>query len=93
MTHLEPLGHIWSMEYLRHVWSPWSHLEPLGHNGKFDSSVDNISTYLTRLQLYSMANQVKGDLRAAALLRCIGGKTYRVLNDMFAMTLAATKFV
>ena len=49
-------------------------MEPLGDISEFDSSVENIPTYLNRLQLYFTANQVAGDLQAAALFNYIGGK-------------------
>ena len=61
-------------------------LVPLGHIGEFDSTVENMSTYLERLQLYFMANQVERDLQAATLLGYVGGKTYRVLKNLLAPT-------
>ena len=55
-------------------------LEPIERISKFDYYVENVSTYLEQLQQYFMAYQVEGGFQAAALLSCIGGKTYGILK-------------
>ena len=52
--------------------SPLPLTRVLGTIGKFDSTVEHISTYLERLQLYFDANKVKDDCKVPVLLTVIG---------------------
>ena len=48
----------------------------LGHLDEFKSGIENITTYLERVDLFFAANEVPDDNKVAVLLSCISPKTY-----------------
>ena len=64
--------------------SPLPLTRVLGTIGKFDSTVEHISTYLERLQLYFDANKVKDGCKVPILLTVIGARTYDMLLSILA---------
>ena len=63
----------------------------LGRLREFDPKVDNICTYLERLELYFKVNAVEADRQVLVLLTVIGAKAYDTLRSLFAPTLPRTK--
>ena len=47
----------------------------VGHIEEFRPDVEHITTYLERIELYFIANDIADAKKAAVLLTCIGGKT------------------
>ena len=54
---------------------------------EFDPKVNNISTYLERLQLYFNLNCVKDKNKVAILLTVIGMRAYNTLRSLLALPL------
>ena len=63
----------------------------VGHIEEFHPDVDHITTYLERMELYFTANDIADPKKAAALLTCIGGKTYRIVKSLLAPNLPISK--
>ena len=63
----------------------------LGRLKEFDPKVENISTYLERVELYFDANAVNQDRQAAVMLIVIGSQTYDILRSLLAPTLPKDK--
>ena len=63
----------------------------LGRLREFDPKVDNICTYLERLELYFEVNAVEADRQVSVLLTVIGAKAYDTLRSLFAPTLPREK--
>ena len=63
----------------------------LGRLQEFDPRVDNMSTYLERLELYFDANAVEASRKVTVLLTVIGSKTYDTLWSLLAPTLLRDK--
>ena len=54
---------------------------------EFDPGVDNMSTYLERLELYFEANAVEASQKVSVFLTVIGAKAYDTLRSLLAPTL------
>ena len=54
----------------------------IGQIGEFDASVEEWPTYVERLELYCLANEIKGEKKKACLLTQMGAKTYRLLQSL-----------
>ena len=52
----------------------------VGHIEEFRLDVEYITTYIERMELYFIANDIADAKKAAVLLTCIGGKTYRIVK-------------
>lgn len=63
----------------------------LGRLQEFDPRVDNMSTYLERLELYFDANAVEASRKVSVLLTIIGAKAYDTLRSLLAPTLPRDK--
>ena len=62
----------------------------LGSLGEFNPKMENISSYLERLQLYFEANTVEEDRKVAVFLTVVGARTYKTLRSLLAPTLPAS---
>ena len=60
----------------------------LGHIEEFSPQIDNIITYLERMEVFFMANDAK---QPAVLLSCIGSKTYSIVKNLLAPALLSSK--
>ena len=58
---------------------------------EFDPQVENIATYLEKLQLYFDANRVEEGKKVAVLLTVIGAKAYGIIRSLLALTLLKDK--
>ena len=56
----------------------------LGRIDEFDPQREEIATYLERLQLYLIANEVAEDQQVAVLLVVVGSKVYDTLRSLVA---------
>ena len=56
----------------------------LGQMDCFDSTVEDWSTYVKRLEQYCVANDVKDEKKVAVLLSFVGAKTYNLLRSLTA---------
>ena len=63
----------------------------LGRLQEFDPRVDNMSTYLEKLELYFDANAVEASRKVAVLLTMIGAKAYDTLRSLLALALPRDK--
>lgn len=63
----------------------------LGRLEEFDSTQEDISTYLERLQLYFDANGIAEDKKVSVLLTVMGPKTYGTLRSLLAPSLPKDK--
>ena len=63
----------------------------VGHIEEFNPDKEQISTYLERLELFFVANEVVDEKQVATLLSVIGGKTYALLRDLLAPDKPASK--
>ncbi len=63
----------------------------LGQLREFDPEVDNICTYLERMELYFDVNAVETRRQVPVLLTVIGAKAYETLRSLFAPTLPREK--
>ena len=63
----------------------------VGHIEAFNSDNERITTYLERVELFFVANEVKEDKQVATLLSVIGSKTYALLSDLLAPIKPADK--
>ena len=63
----------------------------MGRIQEFDPQVENITTYLERLQLYFDANGVEANRRVPVLLTLIGAKVYGTLRSLLAPNLPKDK--
>ena len=63
----------------------------VGHIEEFRPDVEHITTYLERMELYFIANGIADAKKAAVLLTCIGGKTYRIVKSLLAPNLPISK--
>ena len=59
--------------------------------GEFNSSVETMSAYLEKVELYLTVNAVSSDKRVAVLLSWIGSPTYILLRSLTHLDLPATK--
>ena len=58
---------------------------------EFRPDLEHITTYLERMELYFIANDIADAKKAAVLLTCIGGKTYRIVKSLLAPNLPISK--
>ena len=63
----------------------------VGHIEEFRPDVEHITTYLERMELYFIANDIADAKKAAVLLPCIGAKTYRIVKSLLAPNLPISK--
>ena len=63
----------------------------VGHIEEFRPDVEHITTYLERMELYFIASDIADAKKAAVLLTCIGGKTYRIVKSLLATNLPISK--
>jgi len=63
----------------------------IGQMQEFDSSSDQISTYLERIEIFFQANGIADGKKVAVLLSIIGRKTYSLLSDLLAPEKPASK--
>ena len=63
----------------------------LGKLQEFDSRVDNMSSYLERLEIYFDANAVEASRKVSVFLTVIGAKAYDTLRSLLAPTLPRDK--
>ena len=63
----------------------------VGHFEEFCSDIEHITTYLEKMELYFIANDIADAKKAAVLLTCIGGKMYRIVNSLLAPNLPISK--
>ena len=63
----------------------------IGHIGEFKPEVENITTYLERIEVFLVANDIANEKKSAVLLSCIGSKTYGVMKNLCAPDLPASK--
>ena len=54
----------------------------IGQIREFDASVEDWPTYVERLELYYLANDIKDEKKKACLLTQMGAKTYRLLQNL-----------
>ena len=63
----------------------------LGRIDDFDPIVESISTYLERVQLFFVANNVEDARKSAVLLSLLGGKVYGTLRNILSPEQPAVK--
>ena len=63
----------------------------VGHIEEFRLDVEHITTFLERMELYFIANDIADAKKAAVLLTCIGGKRYRIVKSLLAPNLLISK--
>ena len=63
----------------------------VGHIEEFRPDVEHIMTCFERIELYFIANDIADAKKAAVLLTCIGGKTYRIVKGLLAPSLPISK--
>ena len=63
----------------------------VGRIEEFNPEKERISTYLERVDLFFVANEVEEAKQVATLLSVIGGKTYALLSDLLAPDKPASK--
>ena len=64
----------------------------VGAIGTFDPTTSKWSSYSERLHKYLVANGITdGRKKVAVLLSVVGGKTYDLLRDLFALNMPNTK--
>ena len=56
----------------------------LGPIDEFKPDSENITTYLEKIDLFFIANDVAEDKKVPVLLSCIGPKTYSILKNLTA---------
>ena len=62
-----------------------------GHLREFHPGTDSIKSYLERVTLYFMANDVPSEKQVPVLLSCIGAPTYALLSDLVSPAAPRTK--
>ena len=63
----------------------------VGHIEEFRPDVEHITTYVERIELYFIANDIGDAKKAAVLLTCNGGKTFRIVKSLLAPNLPISK--
>ena len=63
----------------------------VGNIGTFDSEAGSITTYLERVEMFLVANDIEAAWKAAVLLTVIGAKSYGVLHDLASPASLAEK--
>ncbi|KAJ8417500.1 hypothetical protein AAFF_G00223430 [Aldrovandia affinis] len=63
----------------------------IGHMDSFDSTVEDWTTYVERVEQYCLANEVESERKVAVLLSVMGAKTYNLLRSLIAPAKPATK--
>ena len=56
----------------------------VGHVGEYVDSIEDIASYIERVELYFAANYVKTDYKVATFIAFIGSDAYGVLRYMLA---------
>ena len=63
----------------------------IGKIESFDGIKENWETYVERVELFFLANDIDDDHKVPTLVSLIGGKTYTLLKDLLAPEKPATK--
>ena len=63
----------------------------IGKIESFDGTKENWETYVERVELFFLANDIDDDHKVPTLVSLIGGKTYTLLKDLLAPEKPATK--
>ena len=59
-------------------------MSTIGQMQEFELEKEKVSTYLERLQMFIVANNIADDKKVPVLLSVVGGKTYALLNSLLA---------
>lgn len=63
----------------------------VGHMDRFDTTVEDWTTYVEQVEQYCVANEIEDERKVAVLLSVMGAKTYNLLRNLIVPAKPANK--